>query len=887
MSGDPYFASVVSLLHFDGADASTTITDVKGKVWTASGNAQLDTAQSKFGGASGLFDGTGDYFSTPGSVDFDFGAGDFTIEAWVRTAAAVAATRIIFNVAGASGNRSYVFGVTATNKLYFGYSINGVNFVDLTSADNAIPVSAFAHIAVTRSGTGITGWVDGYSVFSATLVGSIFSTGTAQPAQVGGRSSDTQWFDGHLDDLRITKGYARYTAAFTPPTVASPDTDIVPSTTGVVSLMHFDGTSGSQVLTDVIGKQWGVFGNAQLSSTQSKFGGVSGYFDSAGDYIACASPDFGFGAGDWTWEGWVRPDAVTTEVTWNPSDKSASISLSGANLIATRDAGTTHVSVRATQGRATGKYYFELHSLSGGDTIVGVAASTLSLSSYAGGDAASYGYYRVNGQKLYAAAGSAFGATWSNGDKIGVAVDLDAGKLWFSKNGAWQGSGDPAAGTSPAFSGLAGTYFPVLSLYAAPAVAEGRFKVTDFTYPPPSGFSAWGGSAPSGGCVFDTRAGGAAGLGLYSLNPADGNKWGIKTNAGVTTSGSVLTADVWAHLAVSKQGTTVRGFKDGALEFTYTDSRTYALTALATVGANGSVAEFYKGYLDEMRVTKGEALYTSAFSPPIAAFPNPALASDYAAVVLADAPIAYYRLNETSGTTAADSSGYGRNGTYASADMTLGVAGLLTGSSDKAAYFNPAADASQVNCNFNNDLTLGCTLEAIVNIDASQPDDTSTIITKRQYYASDFVEFPISLAYHKADGTLRFSLDGGTNFVSDLVLTTAVSTGVVYHIVGVYRPNGVCELWVNNSRVAFASFTGGISSNARNWLIGASHGYTGGAGLHRFKGTIDEAAIYSAPLGATRIAEHYAAFAGLPSPGGGGGGGGTPALVTRAYGFVS
>jgi hypothetical protein len=72
------------LLHFDGSDASTTITDSNSggsaHTWTAAGNAQIDTAQYKFGGASGLFDGTGDWVTTPDHADFTLGSSDFTID---------------------------------------------------------------------------------------------------------------------------------------------------------------------------------------------------------------------------------------------------------------------------------------------------------------------------------------------------------------------------------------------------------------------------------------------------------------------------------------------------------------------------------------------------------------------------------------------------------------------------------------------------------------------------------------------------------------------------------------------------------------------------------------------------------------------------------------
>lgn len=79
-----FYGSVVALLHMNGSDASTTFTDQRGHTFTAAGNAQIDTAQSKFGGASGLFDASGDYISTPDSDEWSFGSGDFTIECWYR-----------------------------------------------------------------------------------------------------------------------------------------------------------------------------------------------------------------------------------------------------------------------------------------------------------------------------------------------------------------------------------------------------------------------------------------------------------------------------------------------------------------------------------------------------------------------------------------------------------------------------------------------------------------------------------------------------------------------------------------------------------------------------------------------------------------------------------
>ena len=84
-----------ALLHMDGSDGSTTFTDESGTTWTANGNAQIDTAQSKFGGASGLFDGASDYLQTPYTADHNTGTGDFTIDQWIRFNS-VATTQTLF-----------------------------------------------------------------------------------------------------------------------------------------------------------------------------------------------------------------------------------------------------------------------------------------------------------------------------------------------------------------------------------------------------------------------------------------------------------------------------------------------------------------------------------------------------------------------------------------------------------------------------------------------------------------------------------------------------------------------------------------------------------------------------------------------------------------------
>ena len=216
-ASDPSFSSVSLLLHMDGSSAGTTFTDNSGtpKTVTAAGNAVTSTARSKFGTASALFDGTGDYLSTPSNAAFAFGTGDFTVECWVyRTSAPSLAS--VMGVGYTTGG--------------FGLAIDSSNNVCVTRPGTAIdhtfagavPMNAWSHIAITRSGTSLRCYVDGVQKGSTASN----STNYAQGELVIGMDGDktNQGFVGNIDEFRITKGVARYTGAtLTVPTAAFPD----------------------------------------------------------------------------------------------------------------------------------------------------------------------------------------------------------------------------------------------------------------------------------------------------------------------------------------------------------------------------------------------------------------------------------------------------------------------------------------------------------------------------------------------------------------------------------------------------------------------------------------------------------------------------------------
>ena len=184
--------------------------------------------------------------------------------------------------------------------------------------------------------------------------------------------------------------------------------------------------------------------------------------------------------------------------TWNPSDKNANINLSGGDLIANsaEDNGSGYFGVRATRGYSSGKRYFELnHALDFAFIRVGIANLTQSLATgqYPGSSGNSYGYDASTGKKYHNGIGTSYGDTWQN-HVIGIALDMNAGKGWWSKDGVWQNSGNPAAGTNPAYTSISGTFYPMIAPYGSFGVTmtiTGVFASGSMTYSPPSGFSAW------------------------------------------------------------------------------------------------------------------------------------------------------------------------------------------------------------------------------------------------------------------------------------------------------------------------------------------------------------------------------------------------------------
>ena len=216
-----------ALLHFNCADGSTTFTDESGKTWTAYGNAQIDTAQSVFGGASGLFDGNGDYISTPYVADWTFGTGDFTVDFRVRwnalpTSGNFQTLWCMYKWDGTYHNLNGIdlYNNSGTYQIRF-VTVEGIGGETINITKNiTLSVNTWYHIALVRNGTTFEFFQNGTSIGTGTDDSTLFDTNftAVYIGYFGGGGGITRYFNGWMDEFRASKGIARWTANFTPPT---------------------------------------------------------------------------------------------------------------------------------------------------------------------------------------------------------------------------------------------------------------------------------------------------------------------------------------------------------------------------------------------------------------------------------------------------------------------------------------------------------------------------------------------------------------------------------------------------------------------------------------------------------------------------------------------
>jgi hypothetical protein len=276
----------------------------------------------------------------------------------------------------------------------------------------------------------------------------------------------------------------------------------------------------------------------------------------------------------------LRAPAPPVGLTFDPANKCAGVSLSPDKLTVTyTGSGGDYAGVFGTLGASSGKYYSEytVNTLGGTNfSTVGIFLSTDNPCSEPGNGSShlSHGYgYEGRGYIFHSGAFTFVGVAYGIGDVIGVAVDLNAGSIWFSKNGTWL-SGDPALGTSPSASIAPGRYCPGAGMFNPTDSITVNFGATAYASTPPLYFGNWDHAVDP---LFSSV------LAFAQFNGADGSTFFPDVVAGP-----------WSALAGSPEITAAHSIYGGSsLNLDGTCSVQNSIAGLASIGTGDITVEMW------------------------------------------------------------------------------------------------------------------------------------------------------------------------------------------------------------------------------------------------------------------------------------------------------
>lgn len=228
---DTFSTSNVALLHLDGANGSTTFADAYGHTFSGAGSAALSTAQKKFGTASLFLNGTSQYIQSAYTSDWDM-PGDFTAELWFY-ANSIANDPTLIDRWSTYGWQIFL----SANGRAYALLQNSGGAVYTLAPEGSVPLvttGEWHHIALTRSGDTVRFFIDGLMHVALPFTGALPAVSSA-PLYIGCQNGALSFFSGYLDEIRLTKGIARYLGDFIPPSVAffTPDTTLRQRLVGV------------------------------------------------------------------------------------------------------------------------------------------------------------------------------------------------------------------------------------------------------------------------------------------------------------------------------------------------------------------------------------------------------------------------------------------------------------------------------------------------------------------------------------------------------------------------------------------------------------------------------------------------------------------------------
>ena len=660
---DPQFKYVTMLLHGDGTNGAQNNTFLDSSTnnftITRNGNTTQGTFTPYGSNWSNYFDGVGDRLSSPASTAIDLSTADFTIECWVYPTSFSSTKAIIVYQNGDASNTNYGYWLTikTTGVVRF-ENFSGSSQVGF-DASPAISLNTWNHIAVTRTGTSATTYING--VGTTGTVSATFNAPVAAILNIGDNYGvvfgSSNPYSGYISNLRIVKGTRVYTANFTPPSV--PLTAITNTSLLTCQSNRFiDNSTNNFTITvngDTSVQRFSPFSPTTAYST-SVIGG-SGYFDGSGDYLSVANTAaLGFGTGDFTIEfstymtaaksaadsGYIfdlRFGSGNTCYMWLEDNTAYTVAINGVassgtapstylrqwvNWSIVRASGTVKVYINGVQnisfassgsignsGITVGSRFGATEFFPGYITDFRVVKGTaVYTTTYTPPTAPLTAITNTSLLLSYTNAGIFDNAMMNDLETVGNAQISTSVKKYGTGSLAFDGTGDYLyAPSSPNTSFGTGDFtieFWMNSNNVSGASQLGMFQMSDTV----GGLKA---SYLSQLCINQGQT--ASSSALNGAIVANIN------NSYVGSTTAVITTGTWYHIALVRNSGTVNlyvnGTSVGSASITSAINGPYMV-----VGGYYSSSFLYNGYIDDLRITKGYARYTANFSVPTAAFPN-------------------------------------------------------------------------------------------------------------------------------------------------------------------------------------------------------------------------------------------------------------------------
>ena len=611
---------------------------------------------------SGYLDGTGDYLNTASSAVFAFGTGDFTIECWFYLTS-LGTYRRIWWFSDDNDNTD----VNASNQVEFG----GASQTAITGS--TISAGTWYHLAYVRSSGSGKLFLNGTQVGSTTA--NSYSS-SSRSIYIGATNTGANPWIGSISNLRVTKGQALYTTTFTPSTTPLTTTS-QGATAANVSLLtcqsttFIDNSTNALTITangNATPKVANPFTDTVSGPTAystTTYGG-SAYFDGTGDYLSLGTAaNLNFGTSNFTIEFWYFPNTIPSGNTTIISNGNAAWGAGAITILG----GTGSTS---STGMRLGAYDFSTST----SIVFDNAATVLNQWTHyaftrSGNNFALYrngalvstntwtGSVNLNNNN----ATKIGGGSWDNASVNGYVANLrvvngtavytgpfvppaapvtavtNTQLLFNATNGGifdnttvndLETVGNAQISTSVVKYGTGSIAFDGSGDYLVPSSAgsnnalafgTGDFTVEMWVYP--TSFTG----QTNVNTLIDWRPASTNGayLTLY-LALTTGYLTLYVNSAAVISTTSAPTLNTWSHVAVTRSSGSTKIFLNGTqVGSTWTDSTNYLATASRPlIGTSGNfvTSDYFTGYLDDIRITKGYARYTANFTPPTAAFPN-------------------------------------------------------------------------------------------------------------------------------------------------------------------------------------------------------------------------------------------------------------------------